>query len=565
MHWVPATRRVSVLLALLFVSLGATVSSAAPVIFQRGVVNAASFAPPGVPWGAIAQGSIFTVFGRDIGPTTAGQVSAFPLETNFQGVEVLVIQGSTTVNAIPIFVFNTQLNVIMPSNAPLGDVVIRVRFNGETSNAMPVRTVKSAVGLFTATGAGMGPVILQNFNSQADQPINSTQKTAKPKQFGTLWATGLGPISGPDNEAPPVGTLPHPVEIYVGDKMVSNIAYSGRTPCCAGVDQFVFELPEDVTEGCYVPLRVVVDGVAVSNTATMAIQKDGEPCSEPDNPFLEPFLSGGSHGLLALLKTSVKADVGVITPTEYSFEQSFRYFARKTAGEFAFDPWYALPPAGSCTSYVTSGDVLMLARNPFRGTTALLAGGISLTGANGTVPLGAVATTALSTVFSKVLVGGPKGLLPIPDRPDFLDPGSYQISGQAGDDVPAFSATADVGGEVSWANRDAFTTIDRDAGVEFRWTGAAEARVWLAGVNVDIPSNSSSLFLCAAPPGTSAMTVPPEILANFRASRSILGRSTGYLVLAAVPSGAVEPFAVDGLEFAASVYRTLDYKTVRFE
>jgi hypothetical protein len=207
----------------------------------------------------------------------------------------------------------------------------------------------------------------------------------------------------------------------------------------------------------------------------------------------------------------------------------------------------------------------MFARNPFPGTTALKAGAISLTGANGTVGLGAMAAAATATVFAKVVVGGPKGLPLIPDAPEFLDPGAYQVSSQAGTDVAAFNATANVSGEVSWTNRDTLATIDRENGVEFRWTGGAAARVWLAGVNVDIPSNSSSLFLCAAPPGTSAMSVPPQVLANFHASQRILGRSTGYLALAAVPAGAAEPFTVNGLDFAASVFRTLNIKTVRFE
>ena len=44
---------------------------AEPVIFLRAIVNAASFMPSGVPGGAIARGSIFTIFGRGIGPATS--------------------------------------------------------------------------------------------------------------------------------------------------------------------------------------------------------------------------------------------------------------------------------------------------------------------------------------------------------------------------------------------------------------------------------------------------------------------------------------------------------------
>ena len=37
-----------------------------PLIFNRSVLNAASYMPPRLPGGAIAQGSIFSVFGARI-------------------------------------------------------------------------------------------------------------------------------------------------------------------------------------------------------------------------------------------------------------------------------------------------------------------------------------------------------------------------------------------------------------------------------------------------------------------------------------------------------------------
>ena len=177
-------------------------------------------------------------------------------------------------NAIPIFVLDRQVSAIMPSGAPLGRVLVRLTFNGEQSNPTPVTVTENSVGVFTATVAGLGPGIIQNFVSQTDQPFNSPSKTAKPGQVVTMWATGLGPISGPDGEAPPVGSLPFDVEIFVGGKTVTKLLYGGRAPCCSGVDQFVFETPKDAPEGCYVPVRVRVGGVAVSNTVTMAVQKD---------------------------------------------------------------------------------------------------------------------------------------------------------------------------------------------------------------------------------------------------------------------------------------------------
>jgi uncharacterized protein (TIGR03437 family) len=48
-----------------------------------------------------------------------------------------ISQGSTSVNAIPIYVSSSQINAVMPSNAPLGRVSVRVTYNGTSSNAIP--------------------------------------------------------------------------------------------------------------------------------------------------------------------------------------------------------------------------------------------------------------------------------------------------------------------------------------------------------------------------------------------------------------------------------------------
>lgn len=61
-----------------------------------------------------------------------------------------------------------------------------------------------------------------------------------------------------------------------------TVLYSGRSPCCSGVDQIVMTLPSNVPLGCWVPVTVNAGGV-VSNTATLAI---AAACSDPANPLL---------------------------------------------------------------------------------------------------------------------------------------------------------------------------------------------------------------------------------------------------------------------------------------
>jgi hypothetical protein len=94
-------------------------ASRQPLLYYRGVVNAASFIPQGLPGGGVAQGSIFSLFGKGPGPAApAGQLS-FPLATTIGGA-----------HAIPLSVSRSQINAIMPSDAPLGRASVRGSFNG---------------------------------------------------------------------------------------------------------------------------------------------------------------------------------------------------------------------------------------------------------------------------------------------------------------------------------------------------------------------------------------------------------------------------------------------------
>src|SRR5205823_4973582 len=210
--------------------------------------------------------------------------------------------GSTTVNAIPLYVSASQINAIMPSNAPVGIASVRVKTVNQQSNAMTVNISPSAFGIFTATGTGLGPGILQNFVSQTNQPINSATIAAQPGQVITLWGTGLGPVAT-DNVAPTAGNLSTKVELSVGG-VTAGTLYSGRTPCCAGVDQIVFQVPSNAPLGCWVPVYVRTAGTTVSNFVTMAITADGSPCLQTGLPFV----TGGKSGIFSTLRVTTRED-----------------------------------------------------------------------------------------------------------------------------------------------------------------------------------------------------------------------------------------------------------------
>ena len=154
-----------------------------PEIPLNGIVNSASFVSRILAAGAIARGSIFTIFGSGIGPAAGVAVTSFPLGTELGGVRIRVFTLDGEVAAIPLFVSAGQINAIMPSDAPLGFVAVEVIFEGQTSNVAPAQIVDTAVGIFTSTGAGGGPASISNFVSQTEQPPNSKARPASPSQF----------------------------------------------------------------------------------------------------------------------------------------------------------------------------------------------------------------------------------------------------------------------------------------------------------------------------------------------------------------------------------------------
>jgi uncharacterized protein (TIGR03437 family) len=552
------TRIVAVCIMTVMAVLSTEIARGQPLLFHRGAVNAASFAPPGTPGGAIAQGSIFTVFGRSIGPETPSQVSAFPLETQFQGVSIDVVQGNSHVSAIPLFVSAGQINAIMPSNAPIGEVSVRVTYNGDYSNPVPAFVARHNPGIFTATGGGIGPGIVQNFISQTEQPVNSPRQAASPGQVVILWATGLGPITGEDSAPPPVGNLPFGFEIFIGGVAATNITYSGRAPGIAGLDQLVFVIPPDAPLGCYVPLQVRAEGRAVSNSVTVALRaagSTGPECVDDANPFASSLISGGVVGALDLFRVSVESDVDVAAPVSFSLDRAGAYFRRELGGPFPFNPLLAVPPRGACTAYAFRGDILAGASPPFVPSGGLDAGSLSWNGPGGGPTLERGSAGPPDQYPVTVAAGGD-------GDPLYLTPGEYRLNGTGGTDVGPINSTVGVAKNLEWSNRGQFDETPRNAPLRVTWTGGGEGPVFVVGVSIDRPNDATALFLCSAAPGSSSFDVPEAILTNLPPSRATMGQSRGLLLVGAVPGMA--ELASQGLNFGAVLSGSVQAKTVRW-
>ena len=94
--------------------------SAAPAIATNGVKNVASYADPQLPNGAIAEGSIFTIFGSNMGPAVLAYASGLPLPTTLSGTSVSVTVTGSTVACFLFYTSAGQVAAILPSTTPVG-------------------------------------------------------------------------------------------------------------------------------------------------------------------------------------------------------------------------------------------------------------------------------------------------------------------------------------------------------------------------------------------------------------------------------------------------------------
>jgi uncharacterized protein (TIGR03437 family) len=501
-----------------------------PYINYRGVVNAASYAPQGIPAGSIARGSIFTIFGRNLGPDTFVTASSYPLADALGGVSIEISQGGVLRAAIPIFVWNFQVSAVMPSNAPLGKVVLRLTRNGQRSNPAHVNVVESSAGLFAVNRAGLGPGVAQNVVSATELPINSTNLSARPGQTLILWGTGLGPVPHADNVAPAAAESASEVEIYVGGKPAAR-RYAGRSPCCAGLDQIVFDVPQDAPTGCYVPVLVRTNRATVSNSVTVAIEAAGRPCTDPANPVAAAFRAGGRIALAIPERKEVQVEEAAGEVVAFTNDKFYALLRDVPSDGSYFGAATSLPPIGTCTTY--SGPASLNIHGPFRVLPGKQLGAGAASRLVATEGQRRLAPSAiLSFLWSSIV-----GKAPAVEAPPlfFRTPGSFRwvVDPLAGLGI---DAQFDFNTPLQWLNRAQLTVLDRAQGLTYQWTGGDAARevAILGGLAGHEASDSAAMFLCAAPVGAASFQVPREVLSALPATPSSVLRAVAWVYLATV-------------------------------
>ncbi len=453
------------------------------MISEGGGVNAASYATPDIPGGALAPGAIVSVFGAGFGPapprieieTSAGEV--FPAEL--------------------LHLAPGQLNIALPEELPVGEHRLRV-VGDVPSNHVPVKVVRSSFGLFHRFEREV-PVAAAQVNEDGGVRLVTLERPARPGDVITLWGTGLGPR--PARE---------PKVWVAGRKM--GLLFAGRSPCCVGVDQISFRLPDDTATGCVVPVAGMV-GSMISNVASLPVSSDGRSC-EADGPA----------GIVQLTRSWALGLGERMEPTDS---------ARANFGS-APDRLHPdrLPPHGACM--VWRGETVQrwfnthafIPQQPFIGAGEV----IEIESPVVTLRL------TRDTFYTRI---------PDPAEP-FLGPGPYRVSAPGDVDFPTFTAALHAN-PAPIPDSAPFLGFARIAGTTVSWEGGApddDLVVWSqsSGGAVDL--------VCRANVGQESLEIPQELIANLRDGGNRL-----RTVAVGVAQSAPLEFDTDGPEHGLLLYR----------
>ncbi len=531
---------------------------AQPVISSGGIANSASYAYSGLPNAAIAQGSLFVVFGSGMGPAALQQATTYPLSTMLAGTSLTATVNGTATKPLMVYTSAGQVAAILPSATPVGTGTLTVTYNGQTSVTAPLQVAANSFGIYSINQAGSGLGIVTNTNYQ----VANLTTAAQPGEAYILWGTGLGPVTGDESQggsAVKLGTVP--VEVYVGGKSAAILGYA-RSSCCAGLDQVAFTVPAGIT-GCHVPV-VVKTGNIVSNYVSMPIATGTRTCSDNTGIDLTSVSQKGTvaTGDIGLNQSNISvaaSGLGTITSTsETAYGDFYKYtYSQYTTVQSPLD----INTFGACTVYSFKGSTGTYT-DPVVPTNLDAGASLTLVGPNGTKTLTKTQGTYGVTLSSITSIPGQTTTTGTP----YLTKGTYTITAPGGADVGGFTATLNVPDVLNWTNASSTNTIPRTQDLLVTWTGGdPNGQVIITGTSItNTTASLGSAFVCIERASAGRFSVPSLVLLSLPASStSTAAGSIGGIM--AVSSGVSTTFKASGLDQGSFSSSASTAKTVSFQ
>jgi uncharacterized protein (TIGR03437 family) len=480
------------------------------------ILNSASYMSPGMPGSAIAQGSIFAIFGSGFGSNDSYSLTtSYPLLKTLGGVSVKVTVGSTSVDAYPLAViYGFQINALLQSSTPAGSGTLTVSYGGQSAST-PIQVVPTAFGLYAANSAADGQASATDAAGNANSIIN----TFHPGDTVSLWGTGLGPVSWDETQPPTAGdlanSLPVATQVYVGSTSVAA-GYHGRASCCSGLDRIDFVVPAGVG-GCYVPVAVQAAG-ATSNIATIAVSNSGSTCG--DSPLGQDLVNKLASGQTVNFGY-IRLEAGSYNSADGGYA-TFNQFTPATASLASYAPSVGYCVAVDCTHGCQTNGNESLADLTEAWYIGVDAGpGINVQGEAGNA---VIQQQYLGDYYNYDLGNGRRFL--------FASPPPYTVSDTTGGtNIGPFSATISVSGSASaFSNIFRYQTIPRNSDLTVKWDPSTfeqpNGLATIAAYSESEGDQDLGLLQCTAPVAAGQFTIPAWVLSRLPVT-GLNGGSTG--------------------------------------
>ena len=454
-------------------------------------------------------------------------------------IRIKITQGTTTVEALDVFSGGNQYNGIIPKDAPLGEVDIRLCVGDQESPPFPAVIAEKKPRLFTLDGFGSGMGVFQKFDEQRVPTVPIFTDGFESGDI-SAWGTGLGTSpSRSDRNVSPVENFAESnnVEVHVGGVPAERIFYAGPNPNFPGLDQYNILPSPGTPPGCFVPLDIVVNDCPPSNFVGIPVSLDGGACFDPVNPYLEDSGMWPRDIVdVQLLQAHVTIPTADGNRTQVRVEQ-----ARAEAGQYNFtnvNLGVHYPSLGTCTAFNGAGlDQDDVFRRP--PPVALATGEFRLT----RLSLGDTVT------FDKSDPGVDTWSLQLDPEEDpffvFDDNYALQHTGGQEADIAPFDFRFTIGfrfgggappqnqlGGVNagipshsqaWTNQASFgrkTVIGQDLTLEWDGSGIDPAKTAITITGVSLGENQVGGFICTVDPTLGTFTVPGRLTANIPRTRN---------------------------------------------
>jgi hypothetical protein len=374
--------------------------------------------------------------------------------------------------------------------------------------------VQSNLGIFTVTsdGQGVGIVTYPDYSLVSVTKATNcggpytTCGAANPGDVLTVWATGLGPVSGSDAAGTGLGVDMTSIDLKLWLGGVSaQVLFRGRG-CCIGEDQIAFVVPDNVPTGCAVPLAVQI-GTQISNYTVMAVAPKGSrTCVPSSSSFPSNTVSVLTTGTAPVafaqfsmgrspnqnaqgqVSTTANTDVASLDLLSFTVPSAIQPFIVSYLDD---------SPLGTCRVYNSLNPPD--AGNQLAGIKQLDGGpSFKITGPSGSQniqPDGKNVTLGPGTFFS---------------------PGPYTIIGTGGADVGSFNApfTIPTPATLTSPASGPNVVVNRANGITLAWTGgASNSFIRIDGGDAtDNSGSNGATFTCFAPASAGTFTIPPSVL-----------------------------------------------------